>query len=112
MIEMKVSFDTDRERTLEDTRHWAALALTPKEKTSVEDPIEMERLAQALPIERAASRCIVSDDPDEIVDRVLPYVRLGFLHLVVGEENWIFWAVNFAAPLWRKPIRSPPAHQF
>ena len=42
MIEMKVSFDTDRERAMEDTRHWAALALTPEEKVSVEDPIEME----------------------------------------------------------------------
>ncbi len=28
MIEMKVSFDTDRERARQDTRHWAALALT------------------------------------------------------------------------------------
>jgi coenzyme F420-dependent glucose-6-phosphate dehydrogenase len=82
MIEMKVSFDKDRGRALEDTRHWAALALTPEEKTSVEDPEEMERLAEALPIERAASRWIVSDDPDEIVERTLPYVRLGFEHLV------------------------------
>ena len=38
MIEMKVSFDTDRERAMQDTRHWAALALTPEEKMSVEDP--------------------------------------------------------------------------
>ena len=60
MIEMKVSFDTDLERALEDTRHWAALALTPEEKTGVEDPVEMERLADALPVERAASRWIVS----------------------------------------------------
>ena len=42
MIEMKVSFDTDHERAMQDTRHWAALALTPEEKVSVEDPIEME----------------------------------------------------------------------
>ena len=65
MIEMKVSFDTDKQRALEDTRHWAALALTPEEKKSVEDPVEMERLADALPVERAASRWIVSTDPDE-----------------------------------------------
>jgi coenzyme F420-dependent glucose-6-phosphate dehydrogenase len=49
MIEMKVSFDTDASRALEDTRHWAALALTPEEKMSVEDPLEMERLSDALP---------------------------------------------------------------
>ena len=65
MIEMKVSFDTDRARALEDTRHWAALALSPEEKMSVEDPVEMEKLADALPVERAASRWIVSTDPDE-----------------------------------------------
>ena len=32
MIEMKVSFDTDRQRALDDTRNWAALALSPEEK--------------------------------------------------------------------------------
>jgi coenzyme F420-dependent glucose-6-phosphate dehydrogenase len=82
MIEMKVSFDTDRERALQDTRHWAALALTPEEKVSVEDPIQMENLAAALPVERAASRWIVSSDPDEHVEKIAPYVALGFRHLV------------------------------
>jgi coenzyme F420-dependent glucose-6-phosphate dehydrogenase len=82
MIEVKVSFDTDRQRALEDTRHWAALALTPEEKMSVEDPIEMERLADALPLERAASRWIVSADPEEQLAKIRPYVELGFTHLV------------------------------
>ena len=82
LIEMKVSFDTDSTRALNDTRFWGALALKPEEKMSVEDPLEMERLADALPIERAASRWIVSSDPHEIVERVRPYVDLGFSHLV------------------------------
>lgn len=82
MIEMKVSFDTDRQRALEDTRHWAALALSPEEKTGVEDPMEMEKLADALPIERAASRWIVSTDPDEHIAKIEPYLDLGFNHLV------------------------------
>ena len=82
MIEMKVSFDTDRARALEDTRFWAALALSPEEKVSVEDPLEMERLADALPVERAAKRWIVSTDPDEHVEMIRPYVALGFRHLV------------------------------
>ena len=77
-----VSFDTDRQRALEDTRHWAALALSAEEKMSVEDPVEMERLADALPLERAASRWIVSDDPEEHVERIGYYVGLGFRHLV------------------------------
>jgi len=82
MIEMKVSFDTDRERALRDTHYWGALALSPEEKVNVEDPLEMERLADALPVERTASRWIVSSDPDEIVEKVGAYVRLGFDHLV------------------------------
>jgi coenzyme F420-dependent glucose-6-phosphate dehydrogenase len=82
MIEMKVSFDTDHARALNDTRHWAALALTPEEKMSVEDPVEMERLADALPIERAASRWIVSNDPDEHIEKIKPYIEMGFRHLV------------------------------
>jgi coenzyme F420-dependent glucose-6-phosphate dehydrogenase len=82
MIEMKVSFDTDRQRAMQDTRHWAALALSGEEKMAVEDPVEMERLADALPVERAASRWIVSTDADEHVERIAPYVALGFKHLV------------------------------
>jgi coenzyme F420-dependent glucose-6-phosphate dehydrogenase len=82
MIEVKVSFDTDHDRAMEDTRHWAALALTPEEKMNVEDPLEMERLAAALPLERAASRWIVSDDPEEQLAQIRPYVELGFTHLV------------------------------
>jgi coenzyme F420-dependent glucose-6-phosphate dehydrogenase len=82
MIEMKVSFDTDPQRALQDTRFWSALALTPEEKMSVEDPIEMERLADQLPTERAAKRWIVSADPDEQVEKIRPYIELGFRHLV------------------------------
>ena len=82
MIEVKVSFDTDRQRALEDTRLWAALALSGEEKMSVEDPAEMERLANALPLERAASRWMVSNDPEELVERIGAYVALGFRHLV------------------------------
>jgi len=82
MIEVKVSFDTDAQRAKEDTRLWAALALSPEEKMGIEDPVEMERLADALPLERAASRWIVSSDPEEQVARIRPYVELGFRHLV------------------------------
>lgn len=90
MIEMKVSFDTDAARAFEDTRLWAALALSPEEKMSVEDPLEMEKLADALPAERAARRWIVSADPDEHVEKIRPYVELGFRHLVFhapGEDQ-------------------------
>ena len=82
MIELKVSFDSDAKRAMEDTRHWAALALSSEEKLSVEDPLEMERLADQLPAERAAQRWIVSTDPDEHVEMIRPYIDMGFRHLV------------------------------
>ncbi len=82
LIEVKVSFDHDHERALQDTRFWAPLALSPEEKMGVEDPVEMQRLDDQLPIERAASRFIVSTDPDEHVARIQQYLDLGFKHLV------------------------------
>lgn len=82
MIEVKVSFDHDSDRALADTRHWAALALSAEEKVHVHDPIEMQRLADALPIERVASRWIVGSDPAEHVRQVRHYLDLGFNHLV------------------------------
>jgi coenzyme F420-dependent glucose-6-phosphate dehydrogenase len=81
-IEMKVSFDTDIDRAMQDTSYWAALALSPEEKMGIEDPVEMEKLSDALPVERAASRWIVSDDPDEHIERIATYIELGFTHLV------------------------------
>jgi coenzyme F420-dependent glucose-6-phosphate dehydrogenase len=82
LIEVKVSFDTDQKRALEDTKHWGALALSAEEKTGVEDPLEMERLADALPVERTAGRWIVSTDPEEHVEKIKWYVDLGLTHLV------------------------------
>jgi coenzyme F420-dependent glucose-6-phosphate dehydrogenase len=82
MIEMKVSYDTNRQQAMEDTRIWAALALPPESKVGVEDPREMERLSAELPTEKAASRWIVSDNPDEQIERIKPYLDMGFTHLV------------------------------
>ena len=82
LMEVKVSFDPDPDAALQATRAWAPLALTPEEKTGVDDPVEMQRLADALPIERVASRWIVSSDAEEHVERIAEWVDLGFRHLV------------------------------
>jgi len=82
MIEVKVSYDRDRERAFANTHWWAALALTPEQKEGVDDPVEMERLADAN-LERAHTRFICSDDPEEVVEAIRRYVDLGFDELVV-----------------------------
>ena len=89
MIEIKVSYDRDANYARHACRWWAALALTPEEKSGVEDPIEMERLADAA-VDRAHTRFIVSADPDEVVERIGDYVSLGFIELVFhapGEDQ-------------------------
>ncbi len=87
LIEVKVSFDEDRDVALEKTRFWAPLALSAEEKMGIHDPIEMQRRAAELPIERAASRFIVSTDPDEHVERIAAYVDMGFRHLVFHDPG-------------------------
>ena len=78
---MKVSFDTDRGRAMEDTKVWAALALPAEQKVGVDDPREMERLAKGVE-DIAYKRWLVSDDPDEHVEQIATYVGYGFDHLV------------------------------
>ena len=95
MIEIKVSYDTDAERAGAACHWWGALALTPEEKMSTDDPLELERLADANP-GRASSRFIVSTDPDEVVERIAPYVELGFTELVFhgpGDDQERFLAL-------------------
>ena len=82
MIEIKLSYDTDPKVALENTRFWAPLALGKEQKHNITDPVEMEKAADALPIETIASRWIVGSDPDEVVAGVKQYVDAGFTHLV------------------------------
>ncbi|AYF98546.1 glucose-6-phosphate dehydrogenase (coenzyme-F420) [Protaetiibacter intestinalis] len=82
MIEIKLSYDTDPDVALENTRFWAPLALSKEQKHDITDPVEMERAADALPIEQIASRWIVGSDPDEVVAQIAQYVDWGLNHLV------------------------------
>ena len=82
MIEVKVSFDHDRDEAMRATQFWGALGLSAEQKSGVEDPVEMQRLADELSVEQTAKRFIVSTDPDEHVEKIKTYLDLGFNHLV------------------------------
>lgn len=82
MIEVKVSYDHDLDYAYEACGFWAALALSSEQKTGIEDPLEMERVADAN-IANAHTRFIVSNDPEEVVARIKPYIDLGFQDLVI-----------------------------
>jgi coenzyme F420-dependent glucose-6-phosphate dehydrogenase len=81
MIEVKVSYDHDLDYARDACEYWAPLALSPEQKRDVEDPVELERLADDNP-GIAQTRFIVSNDPEEVVERIGDYVALGFDHLV------------------------------
>lgn len=81
-IEIKMSYDRDHEKALENTRFWAPLSLTAEQKHTVSSAEEMERLADELPIEQVAKRWIVASDPDEAVAQIKPYLDAGLNHLV------------------------------
>ena len=106
MIEIKLSYDPDPELARENTRFWAPLALTAEQKGGLEDPLEIQRAGDALPIEQVASRWIVASDPDEALEKIKPYVDAGLNHLVFhapGEDQERFLSVfeEQLAPLIR-----------
>jgi coenzyme F420-dependent glucose-6-phosphate dehydrogenase len=56
--------------------------LTAEQKHGVDDPLEMERLCNELPIEEVARRWIVASDPETALAQIKPYVDAGLNHLV------------------------------
>jgi coenzyme F420-dependent glucose-6-phosphate dehydrogenase len=88
-IEVKVSFDHDKDRAFADTRIWSALALPAEDKADVHDAREMEKRAEAV-ADQAHRRWLVSSDPDEHIEQIRPYIELGFTHLIFhapGEDQ-------------------------
>jgi coenzyme F420-dependent glucose-6-phosphate dehydrogenase len=83
LLEVKLSYDRDPVRAMENTRFWAPLSLTAEQKHSIGSAVEMEWLANELPIEQVARRWIVASEPEEAVAQIRPYVDAGFGHLVV-----------------------------
>jgi len=105
-IEIKLSFDEDAGRALENCRFWAPLSLTPEQKAGIEDPIEMARLADQLPIEQVAKRWIVSNNPQYVANKVQEYVDAGFTHLVFhgpgnDQESFLNQFTSQVVPLLR-----------
>jgi coenzyme F420-dependent glucose-6-phosphate dehydrogenase len=82
MIEIKISYDRDKQMAYDNCNFWAPLALTPEQKEGIEDPIEMERVADEH-LDQAHTRFIVSDDPDEVVEKIAVYLDLGFDDLLL-----------------------------
>lgn len=83
MIEIKLSYDRDPEKALQNTRFWAPLSLSAEQKHTLHSPAEMEQAADELPIEQVAKRWIVASTPEEALAGIKPYIDWGFYHLVV-----------------------------
>ncbi len=81
-IEIKVSYDRDYDDAFEACKIWSALGLSHDQKAGIDDPIEMERVADEN-ADKAHNRFIVTSNPDEVIEAVMPYVDLGFEDLVL-----------------------------
>ena len=89
MIEIKVSYDRDVEIAFESCKLWSALGLSHEQKAGIDDPVEMERVADEN-ADNAHHRFIVSNEPDEVIEKIMPYVDLGFEDLILhapGEDQ-------------------------
>ena len=82
MIEVKVSFDHDRDAAMQATRFWGALGLTAEQKSGVEDPVEMQRLADQLSVEPDRETVHRLHRPRRTRRAIKTYLDLGFTHLV------------------------------
>jgi coenzyme F420-dependent glucose-6-phosphate dehydrogenase len=82
MIEIKVSYDREVEIAFESCKLWSALGLSHEQKAGIDDPVEMERVADEN-ADKAHNRFIVSDEPDEVIEKIMPYVDLGFEDLIL-----------------------------
>jgi coenzyme F420-dependent glucose-6-phosphate dehydrogenase len=113
MIEVKVSYHPDPDEARDACRWWAALALSGEEKSGTDDPIELERLADAA-ADRAHTRFIVSHDPAEMCRRIEAYAELGFDHLVFhgpggDQERFLDDFARDVLPLLRARFGEQPA---
>ena len=82
MIEIKVSYDRQYDAAFEACKNWSALGLSHDQKAAIDDPIEMERVADEN-ADQAHNRFIVASNPDEVIEGIMPYVDLGFEDLVL-----------------------------
>ena len=82
MIEMKVSYDTDKTAGAGEHAALGGAGAHARAEGQHRGPARDGAPGREMPIEQAASRWIVSDDPDEQVEKIKPYIDLGFTHLV------------------------------
>jgi coenzyme F420-dependent glucose-6-phosphate dehydrogenase len=81
MIEIKLANDRDVDYARESCAWWGALALSGEAKQGLEDPMELERLADEGK-DRAHTRFIVTNDPEQVLEEVGQYVEWGFTELI------------------------------
>ncbi len=112
-IEIKVSYDRDLAHAYEACHWWAALSLSSDQKTGIEDALEMERVADRN-LDQAHTRFIVGDDPQDVVERIAPYLDLGFQDLVVhgpdtDQRRFLDQFTTDVLPLLRARCEQPAA---
>ncbi|MGH7861468.1 MAG: TIGR03557 family F420-dependent LLM class oxidoreductase [Candidatus Dormibacteraceae bacterium] len=83
VLEVKVAFDLDRARAVEETSIWAPLDHL---NSPIGDPRELERLGLES-VNVSARRWLVSDRPEEHLAQLSPFLDLGFDHVVIHSPS-------------------------
>ena len=78
IAEIHISYDEDYDRAVDSCRFLAATLLPAMFKYPIFDPREIEEYGNLVGREVLAQKLIVSNDTDELIKRLTPFVRHGF----------------------------------
>ncbi len=81
------SFDEDFEKALSGIRYWASTMLRFVFKYGIGDPREIEKYASLVGNEQIASWRYVITSPDEYIDIVERFVRMGFNNICIVNSS-------------------------
>jgi coenzyme F420-dependent glucose-6-phosphate dehydrogenase len=82
-----VSYDEDYDRALGACRFWATTLLPWPVKTTMGDPLEVERRAKLISDETLKAYFIISTDPEEHLKGIQKFVRAGYTNLIVHSTS-------------------------
>jgi coenzyme F420-dependent glucose-6-phosphate dehydrogenase len=87
-IQIPVSYHEDYDQAVEECRFWAATVLPAMLRYNIYDPREIEEHGQLVDLKKVARIWVVSDDLDEHIRRLEPYLKLGFDVIYFQSVNW------------------------
>jgi coenzyme F420-dependent glucose-6-phosphate dehydrogenase len=83
VVILKASYDEDYDKALAASRFWATELMPFVAKQDVSDPRDIERQTEAVADEDIEKLFIISNRPEDHLQKLKEYARLGFTHLAI-----------------------------